>query len=308
MKPRLLLLPALLSLVSACATAGSTWMARALPGDDDAWSGGSDEPPGASELPAPSTPGAPGAPNASHTLHPSGPRPAVIGGSARGTRGRAPHAVKQKLQGKVLGTFRNTYYDFPDAADFKGKPVELKSASCHTIAKVPRGFFEAVCVQGSGTLNDGSTVSFAKRDCDCADVCPRSGQKICFDQLDRSRYPWGRGATGKPITPLLTVAMDTNLVPLGTPVYIPDFDGVPRDADRDSFHDGCFIVQDRGMKVKGKHVDVFTGHHAITELWNHLVPSNKGVTVVLDSPHCARAKDVPSLQEIREERRRRDKK
>ena len=163
-------------------------------------------------------------------------------------------------------------------------------------------------MQGSGTLNDGSTVSFAKRDCDCADVCPRSGQKICFDQLDRSRYPWGRGATGKPITPLLTVAMDTSVVPLGTPIYIPEFDGVPRDADRDSFHDGCFIVQDRGMKVTGKHVDVFTGHHAITELWNHLVPSNKGVTVVLDSPHCARAEHVPTLQEIREERRRHDKK
>ncbi len=96
--------------------------------------------------------------------------------------------------------------------------------------------------------------------------------------------------------------MDTSVVPLGTAVYIPEFDGLPRDVERDSFHDGCFIVQDRGVRVKGKHVDVFTGHHAITELWNHLVPSNKGVTVVLDSPHCARAENVPTLQQVREER------
>jgi 3D (Asp-Asp-Asp) domain-containing protein len=74
-----------------------------------------------------------------------------------------------------------------------------------------------------------------------------------------------------------------------TPLYIPEYDGIPRDADGQSLHDGCFIAQDRGSRVEGKHVDVFTGHDAITKLWNRLVPSNQGVTVVLDSPHCARA-------------------
>ena len=39
-------------------------------------------------------------------------------------------------------------------------------------------------------------------------ICPRTGQKICFDVLDISKYPWGRGATGQPIMPLLTVAVD----------------------------------------------------------------------------------------------------
>jgi hypothetical protein len=32
-----------------------------------------------------------------------------------------------------------------------------------------------------------------------------------------------------------------------------------------------------------------TGHQSVTKLWNKLVPSNKGVTVILDSPRCARA-------------------
>jgi 3D (Asp-Asp-Asp) domain-containing protein len=209
---------------------------------------------------------------------------------------RAPGKPKaEQLAGKVLGKFRNTYYDFPSESDFEGSPVELKNSRCDTIKSVPRGFYEAVCVQGSGTLVSGPTVSFAKRDCECAAVCPRTGQHICFDSLDPQRYPWGRGATGQPITPLLTIAVDSDVVAMGSSVYIPEYDGMPRDSDSSSLHDGCFVAQDRGVRVKGKHVDVFTGHRSTTDLWNRLVPSNKGVTVVLESPRCARAGDVSGV-------------
>jgi 3D (Asp-Asp-Asp) domain-containing protein len=191
--------------------------------------------------------------------------------------------------GRSLGTFRNTYYDFPSEADYEGPTIALPNKSCGTIANVPQAFFEALCVQGSGMLRRGSTVSFAKRDCDCAPVCPRTGQKICFDELDNREFPWGRGATGKAITPLLTVAVDPAVIPLGTPIYVPELDGLPRDPENSSLHDGCFIAQDRGHAVTGEHIDVFTGQHSITALWNERVPSNRGVTVVLDSPRCARA-------------------
>lgn len=189
---------------------------------------------------------------------------------------------------RVVGKFRNTYYDFPTEAEFAGESIPLYSASCKPIANVKRSFHDAVCFQGSGVLENGSVVSFAKRDCSCASVCPRSGQQICFEALDAERYPWGRGATGKPITPLLTVAVDSSVIPLESPVYIPEFEGLPRDQARSAVHDGCFIAQDRGLKVVGEHVDVFTGDPAMTRLWNTLVPSNRGVTVILDSPKCAR--------------------
>lgn len=190
--------------------------------------------------------------------------------------------------GRVLGTFRNTYYDFPSEADYTGAPVPLMNASCEAIAKVPRGFYEAVCVQGSGSLASGGTVSFAKRDCACARVCPRTEQRICFDVLSRQQFPWGRGAMGKAITPLLTVAVDSAVISLGTPIYIPEFDGAPRD-EAGTPHDGCFIAQDRGLRVKGKHVDVFTGQPAFTRLWNQRVPSNGGVHVYVGTSRCARA-------------------
>lgn len=185
----------------------------------------------------------------------------------------------------ALGVFRNTYYDFPAESEFEGSPVPLMNASCEKIASVPRPFFEALCVQGSGTMNAGFTVSFAKRDCSCAEICPRTGQKLCFDALDAQEFPWGRGATGKAITPLRSVAVDTSVVPLGTVLYIAEFDGVPRGPEGPP-HDGCFVAEDRGLKVVGEHVDIFTGNPRATAHLNQIVPSNRGVHVYTRTARC----------------------
>jgi 3D (Asp-Asp-Asp) domain-containing protein len=198
---------------------------------------------------------------------------------------------KQKLKegpvdGRLLGVFRNTYYDFPAEADFTGPRTKLMARSCKPISEVPRGFYEAVCVQGSGTLVSGKTVSFAKRDCACAEVCPRTGQKICFDELDQREFPWGRGAQGTAITPLRSIAVDSSVIPLGTIVYILEYDGVPR-SEGGARHDGCFIAEDRGMKVVGDHVDIFTGNPRVTQHLNQRVPSNQGVHVYVDTARCA---------------------
>lgn len=287
------------ALLAACATAGSTWMEQPLPGTEEPssfeepisaeaeqWE--SDEPPTA---PRP-------APQRARTL---GPERKVIGRPLMETPDYGPDFPSEppppppfkpdKLEGKVLGKFRNTYYDFPNERDYAGDTVAIKNADCETIKQVPRPFFEAVCVQGSGMLSSGATISFNKRNCECAELCPRTEQRICFDELEAARFPWGRGATGRAITPLLTVAVDTDVVPMNTPIFIPEYEGVPRDPEGRALHDGCFIAQDRGVRIKGRHVDVFTGHESITKLWNAHVPSNRGVTVVVDSPRCARAID-----------------
>ncbi len=209
----------------------------------------------------------------------------TIGGSPEAsTESRA--SEPSQVRGRVLGTFRNTYYDFPNESDYAGKSVAVKSAACETIGMVPRGFHDAVCVQGSGSLARGGTISFAKRDCACAEICPRTNQHICFDTLDKTAFPWGRGAAGVPIAPLRSVAADTSILPLGTVLYIPELDGV-RGASSGS-SDGCFVVEDRGLKVQGEHIDIFTGLPAETAALNAQVPSNRGVTVVLDAPQCAR--------------------
>lgn len=212
-------------------------------------------------------------------------------GACRGARPGARTIGAQPREdrsggGRVLGTFRNTYYDFPRESDHAGAPVPIMNAACQPIAQVPRSFYGAVCVQGSGSLKRGGTVSFAKRDCACAEVCPRTGQRICFDALDPTSFPWGRGAAGRAIIPLRTIAADTSVLPMGTIVYIPELDGAPR-GEGTAAHDGCFVVEDQGLRVKGEHVDIFTGFPAQTALINERVPSNQGVTVIVDAPRCA---------------------
>ncbi|HEV8549000.1 MAG TPA: 3D domain-containing protein [Polyangiaceae bacterium] len=270
----------LLPVFAACGTSGTAWMEEPLGANDASLDADRDAPP---ELYAPAP--ARGAPVRTLTLG-SGMPGEVPAANAAATEGGG--AVVTLAGGRVLGTFRNTYYDFPSETDYDGPSVGLMSKNCKSLGEVPRSFFEAVCVQGSGTLRRGATVSFAKRDCDCAPVCPRTGQKICFDELDPREYPWGRGATGKPITPLLTVAVDPTVIPMGTALYVPELDGLPRDPNGSAAHDGCFIAQDKGLAVVGNHVDFFTGHKDLTALWNRRVPSNRGVTVVVDSPRCAR--------------------
>jgi 3D (Asp-Asp-Asp) domain-containing protein len=190
--------------------------------------------------------------------------------------------------GRRMGVFRNTYYDFPEEREYSGEAVDVFDARCQPLARVPQEFHDTLCMQGSGLLADGRTLSFARRDCACARRCPRSKQQICFEALEAQQYPWGRGATGEPITPLLSVAVDVDVIPLGTSLFIPEYLGLPRDPARRSEHDGCFIAQDRGIQIQGQHIDVFTGEEAVTRIWNRLVPSNRGVTVVLDSPFCSR--------------------
>jgi len=256
-----------------CSTAGSTWMSESPHEADTA-------PPGDFEPPD----------DVDRTGKTGYMSRHAIGATApeRTPEAFAERVAVAKTQGKAGGTYRNTYYDFPAEADFEGTMVPLYNASCGVIDQVPKDFHDTLCVQGSGHLASGATVSFAKRNCACAAVCPKTSQKICFDELDKTQFPWGRGATGKPIVPLLTIAVDSDVIPLGTPVYIPEYDGVPLDHTGTSFHDGCFIAQDRGSRVKGKHVDIFTGDTSITELWNRLVPSNQGVSVIVGTQHCAR--------------------
>ncbi len=221
----------------------------------------------------------------------TGPRPQVQLTGAKKLRFVPPP------DGRLLGEFRNTYYDFPAEATFPSQASDASSAgsgaskvtlmnrSCQPIKEVERSFFESLCVQGSGSLLSGTTVSFAKRDCSCAEVCPRTGQKICFDALDPALFPWGRGALGKAITPLTSVAVDSDVIPLGTPLYIAEYDGVERHRGGGR-HNGCFVAEDRGMKVQGKHVDIFTGNPTVTMHLNALVPSNAGVHVYVDTAQC----------------------
>ena len=41
-----------------------------------------------------------------------------------------------------------------------------------------------------------------------------------IERLDPARFPHGRGANGRAITPLYTVAVDVSVIPLGTALFV----------------------------------------------------------------------------------------
>ena len=115
-------------------------------------------------------------------------------------------------------------------------------------------------------------------------MCPRTGQRICYEALDPARFPSGRGAAGRPITPLSTVAVDPAVIRLGSRVYIPELDGLLRPDG--TAHDGCFVAEDQGLRIKGRRIDVFMGDAATRRAWEGVVPSHRGVHVLLGDARC----------------------
>lgn len=212
---------------------------------------------------------------------------AVVGPRKLTAEPRKAPQTPSTIAGGDPKPFKLTYYDFPAESDHAGAGprAQVMSATCQPIADVPKSFHDTLCVQGSGKLARGQTVSFAKRDCACAAECPRTGARICFEALDPLKFPWGRGAAGTAIRPLRTVAADGDLLPLGTVVYIPVFDGLTL-ADG-GVHDGCFVVQDRGSKVKGEHLDVFTGDKEGTARFREVVPKDGFADVIVGGDRCA---------------------
>ena len=122
-------------------------------------------------------------------------------------------------------------------------------------------------------------------DCRCARK-GHGGRRICYEEVDRSRYPWGTGArtgeTQSRLEPFRSVAVDPGLVMVGSVLFIPEWrggrwpDGSPRD--------GCFRAEDSGSGVRGRHVDLFAGKPGWAELLQQSGPPR--VRLYADSPRC----------------------
>ncbi len=182
--------------------------------------------------------------------------------------------------------FAHTYYFTPSEADYGAGEVSrlpVYDSACGVIARVPERFFAELRMQGSGRLADGRTVSFVSggRDCD-----GEPSGTLAFESLSARRFPWGRTASGTAVRPLRSVAVDRSVIPLGTPLRIAEFVGLPLGRAGEGTHDGCFVAEDVGGGVRGRHIDVFAGTSRLARVWNQAVPTRSGVTVEVDAPEC----------------------
>ena len=68
----------------------------------------------------------------------------------------------------------------------------------------------------------------------------------------------GCGVRNIPLTPFRTVAVDTDIIPIGSVIYVPELRGRAFEHEgRTLVHDGYLFAGDRGGAIRGKHIDVF---------------------------------------------------
>jgi 3D (Asp-Asp-Asp) domain-containing protein len=176
-------------------------------------------------------------------------------GGASGAGGSAD--AGQSSPGALLGTFQLTYYWVTAEEDFAGaQDTTLYDDSCGTIAMVRKAFADALAIEGTGRLSDGRVVNVSGS---CA--CPST---TCYVLVD-AQHPWGVGARSNALVPFRSIAVDRNVIALGSHVYVAEFDGVtmPGDASYGQFvHDGCVSADDVGGGIVGQHIDFFAALEA----------------------------------------------
>jgi 3D (Asp-Asp-Asp) domain-containing protein len=123
--------------------------------------------------------------------------------------------------------------------------------ACKPIAEVSREFAAQLQLQGTGKLRDGRVLNIWG-------ACPCE-RKPCFKVTENQ---WGTAGTGKPLEPFRTVAVDRNVVKLGSLLYVPLLEGrtMPGRPPWGGFvHDGCLVADDTGGGIDGKQLDLFVG-------------------------------------------------
>lgn len=133
--------------------------------------------------------------------------------------------------------------------DFAGTPdTSLGTCGGSPLATVVQEFADAVALEGTGKLLDDRVLNIGG--CGCM------GGYDCFLEIDAMAFPWGMGSMGNALVPFLSIATDTSVLPYGTWVYAPDFDGVPLPGSA-GVHDGCLRADDVGGGINGLHIDFF---------------------------------------------------
>jgi 3D (Asp-Asp-Asp) domain-containing protein len=160
--------------------------------------------------------------------------------------------------------------------------VELYTPEGYYFGRVPERFAWSLRLEGSGLMKDGRIVNYTGK-------CP-FGYGTCFEQLDVKEHPFGRGAGLRPLIPFKSVAVDPRLVPIGEPIYIPEFDGLV--LPDGSIHDGCVRADDTGGGIKRRKMDFFVVTYGNFRFLLDELANVTWITPHIQAPRCAYLRDL----------------
>jgi 3D (Asp-Asp-Asp) domain-containing protein len=176
-------------------------------------------------------------------------------GAPQGPDAGTPDAVPTAdvlSPGDELGSFQLTYYWVTTEEEFTGTAdTDIFDSSCGLLATVTAAFADSLSLEGTGRLTDGRLLN-VDGTCACA-------YSPCFVEVDDA-HPWGYGVQSRALVPFRSVAVDRDVIPYGTRLYLAEMDGVMMPGDEpwgDFLHDGCVSADDTGGGIDGTHVDFF---------------------------------------------------
>jgi 3D (Asp-Asp-Asp) domain-containing protein len=181
------------------------------------------------------------------------------------TEGRGNSSLN--MSSDLIGEFAPTFYRTLDegSAEWPAeeRTEELRTRSGSLIARVAPAFKRQLDIEGSARLSDGRVVNFDEK------VQGRWTYLVATDA------PYGLDALGHKLIPYRTIAVDPDVIELGTVVYIPALDGIRLPSGE--IHDGLCLAQDTGQGIEGACIDVFVGFE--NDVDNTLTRSGKIVNM-----------------------------
>jgi len=148
-----------------------------------------------------------------------------------------------------IGKFVPTFYRIldEDSTEWPAEPATVGLDNCdgEYIASVSQTFKHHLDIEGSARLHGGQIVNVGGT---------HDGER-CW--LEPSTAPFGLGEDGNGLIPYRSLAVDPNVVKLGTILYIPALDGIRLPSGE--VHDGLVIAHDTGSAIIGYRIDVFVG-------------------------------------------------
>lgn len=139
-----------------------------------------------------------------------------------------------------LGKFKITYYWIVPESEYRGRrevPIYLENGSL--LGYFPKKFVDDFKKESVARLRDGRLISYLKR---------KNAARVVTEPLGYGSFT---------LTPLKSIAVDTNIIPLGSRVYIPEYERLY--LGDNGVHNGIFNANDIGSEVKGKHIDIYIG-------------------------------------------------